>query len=466
MSDDARQPTEPVTEPTEAQFTIRALFVAMAVVAVLAAIAGAIVRRVDPDTRIRLLLGWGMWLMVSLLWIAYAAHRRRAAEKLAGRALLRVPLFDEAIPHATVARRWSNVASSIILTLFMLTAFSFNLTSLPPGSIGPGIVWSFAMMGLLGVFLTSRLVTTFWWRTNVRFGELGILWDRRVMLWDHVVYCDYCDFARSRLQINGIDQNNIDLGLEVVVPQESREVLDTILKSKFVAKPAVDIKNPMNQLSRMPISDAVRDGRFLKYIGFIVIVILCFVVGGSLFSDGFTGIREFDYSVFWGFIGAGIGFPLLRALLRLRRAVLIGPPIARIATSRRWYMSLAAVAAAVGMYWIGKQFGVTSAPVAYVTGFAFGGIANAAINCLVRQPLDLRANGVYRFGAFWPWEQVRLMTWEPHRGKLVLQIGWWRLRANVLADQHNEVEGVLRQNLGLDYTPTSDDAALIAVEKP
>lgn len=450
MSDDARTPAELVAEPTEAQFSIRALFVTMAVVAVMAAVAGAIVRRVEAETRVRLLAAWGLWLLASVIWLGIAARRRQAAEKLAGRALLRIPLFDERLPATSVARRRSNMAMSAFFALLMLAFFSGLVADTKSSAAGSIRAFgSLAAIGAVSVFWVSRLATSLWWRNNVRFGEFGVLWDRRVMLWDHIVQCDYKEAAPNQLQISGIDQNNVDMHLGVVIPLESRDTLQDILQSRFVAKPEVDIKPPMAALGTMPLSVAVRDKRFLKYIGLILFFMVFGIVGSALFRGGFTGIREFDQSIFAGLIGTSLGLAMIRKLTQPPGVDSIGTPLVRLTKSRNWLIATVAAAAAYGLYWIGTTFGVTSEPVSFVTGFAFGGMASIFIQALVRQPIDLRAKGIYRFGGvYWPWNEVRLARWQPESGKLVLQRGWRTLRVDVSEEQCELVDNVLRDKLG------------------
>jgi hypothetical protein len=287
-----------------------------------------------------------------------------------------------------------------------------------------------------------------WWRNNVRFGEFGVLWDRRVMLWDHIVQCDYKENASNQLQISGIDQNNVDMHLGVAISQESRDALQAILQSKFVAKPGVEIKPPMAALGTMPLSVAVRDQRFLKYIGFVLLFAVFGIVSSLLFLGGFTGIREFDQSILAGLIGMSLFLALLRKVTQPPGVDSIGPPLVRITSSRNWFMAIAAAAAAYGLYWIGKTFGVTSGPVSYVTGFTFGGMASILIQALVHHAIDLRENGIYRFGGvYWPWNEVRLVTWEPTHGKLVLRRGWRKMSAEVAAEQRALVGNVLREKL-------------------
>jgi hypothetical protein len=85
MSDDARASTATLPVPTDARFSMRAILVAMAVVALIAALVGPLVRCLDSDAQIRLLILWAIWLAVAFAWIGNLARRRAQVEELAGR---------------------------------------------------------------------------------------------------------------------------------------------------------------------------------------------------------------------------------------------------------------------------------------------------------------------------------------------------------------------------------------------
>src|SRR5687768_3987501 len=112
MSIDAQ--TEPATlaEPTEARFSMRSLFVAMAVVALLAALLGPIVRSLRPEQQIRLLATWGIWLAAVVGWVGYQVWQRSVVERLAGATLLRLPMVDEKLPSASPVRLWLNILAN------------------------------------------------------------------------------------------------------------------------------------------------------------------------------------------------------------------------------------------------------------------------------------------------------------------------------------------------------------------
>ncbi len=72
-------------EPSDARISLGTLLGAMTAVAIVAAIAGTIVRYVAADTRERLVTFWGVWLAGSIVFAVFAIQQRRTAEQCAGR---------------------------------------------------------------------------------------------------------------------------------------------------------------------------------------------------------------------------------------------------------------------------------------------------------------------------------------------------------------------------------------------
>ena len=375
MSVELQRGPETLAEPTEARFTMRALLIVMAVVAVLAALAGPIVRGLQPETRFRLLSLWSVWLLASVAWLGYLAYQRREAERLVGQAQIRLPLFDETLPAATPARRWWNVVLTGFFALLMMCSFSLFVADPSSGRVSRDLVINFVLIGCGVIYWTARTVTSVWWRTNVRFGERGILWDRRAMVWDHIVSWAWNARSPDILEIHGIDQVNRDMTLRVSVAADQREPAEALLRLHVLPKPAVEIKVPMSALARAPLSVAAHDPRFLKYLGLVLLVPVAMFIGAHFFSAGFTGIREFDQTVV---LGLCLG-PLAERLWHRQGTAQVGTPIVRLMTSRQWLVALATSLAAGGAYWIGKTLGPTSEYFAYASGIAFGALVGATI---------------------------------------------------------------------------------------
>jgi hypothetical protein len=293
------------------------------------------------------------------------------------------------------------------------------------------------------VWWTARSITSIWWRNNVRFGERGILWDRKALVWDHIVSWVWDARRKDILDIRGVDQFNRDMDVRVRVPESLRNEIESLVQSRVVPNSAVDIQMPGNMLARAPLSVAIRDRRFLKTIGFILLVFLGMILSGSLFSAGFTGIREFDGSIGFGLIG----FSIARGRWRASRAALAGVPIVRLRSTRKWGLATMFLVAMGTTYWIGITFGGTSESIAYASGLGFGALASVAVSCLWKMPFDLRANGVYAAGKLWPWSEVRVGRWDAGSGKLLLQCGISRISSKVPIDRRSLIDSVIREKV-------------------
>ncbi len=417
------------------------MLIIMAVVAVVAAVLGPIVRSIDPQERMPLLATWGVWLAASIAWVGYLTHQRRQAERLVGGARLKLPLYDENVPQASSVRRWFNVVMALFFALCFVSMLSGEVSSFLRGSPRSSSIVSHTIFATMCVWWTARSITSIWWRNNVRFGERGILWDRRALLWDHIVSWIWDARRTDILDIRGVDQFNRDMDVRVRVPESLRNEVESLVQSRVVPNSAVDIQMPGNMLARVPLSVAIRDPRFLKTIGFILLVFLGMILSGYLFSTGFTGIREFDETIWFGFIG----FAIARARWRASRAALAGVPIVRLRSSRKWGLATMFLVAMGATYWIGITFGGTSETIAYAGGLGFGALASVAVSYLWKMPFDLRANGVYAAGKLWRWNEVQVMKWDAVSGKLSLSRGMSQIASKVPVEQRELIDTVLRE---------------------
>jgi hypothetical protein len=453
MSGELQRGPETLAEPTEARFTIRALFIAMAIVAILAALVGPIVRHLSAEVQTRLLLLWGGWSLVAVAWLGYLAFQRRESERLAGNTLLRLPMFDEQLPYAGPYRRRLNIALMGLFTLFMIFGMSESAVVPPSVPFSPYVLFNFGFMGIWCVWWISRVVTSFWWRKEVRFAERGILWDRRVMFWDHVTKWCWDTNRPDFVEVSGIDQHQRDMSLKILVPTEHRSALATLIENRIVEKPNVPIVDPYARFKRESLTPAERDARITKNLVRSLPAIAFVLVAIWFFHAGLSGIREFDESIVFGLLLTPIGQPLLR----WRRVSQAGPPIIRLTTGARWLPALVLAGAAYGVYCAARTWGPTSASIGYMGGFLFGALVGAVPNVFTSRSFDLRSNGVFIAGDLWPWTATRLLRWDHARGKLVIGNRWRRIRANVRPALRDAVDEVLREKLG-HSTPMTDGA--------
>ncbi len=80
-------------ESTDVRFSMRTLLVVTVPVALIAAVAGSLVRGLEHDQQARVAVAWVGWSMLVVVWILLAANRRIRSEKLAGRTIMRLPIY-------------------------------------------------------------------------------------------------------------------------------------------------------------------------------------------------------------------------------------------------------------------------------------------------------------------------------------------------------------------------------------
>jgi hypothetical protein len=442
MSEDVSPiPPALIPAPTAARFSTRAILWTMAIVAVVAASIGPIVRGLDPNLQLRLLTIWGLLMLGVLLATSYQARGRFKAERLAGGVYFMMPMFDERMPEMGQVRRSMNILGAAFLALLMLFSYSTIATSTPVG-VAPSELMAIFFTMFASIWWLSKIVATLWWRNNIRICENGVLWERRLLLWDHIVEHQWA--TASVLELKGIDQNGVDLLLKIPVPYERYHVLKSIIEAKIVREPSLPDHPSEVDLGRVSITQAVHSEHLLPYLarfffGFALIVV--FIFYGMEYK---TGVPEFDDSMVFGFILFGF-FPWL---LWQRQVIQAGPPLVRMAGRPGWFEWLLAVSTAAALYAIGANFGWTSVLLAYATGVGFGAAAAAVFSLNIRRQLDLRENAVVLMATYcWQWNATRLARWNNTTGRLVLARGWRRIIARVPPEQREAVEAVLKEKL-------------------
>jgi hypothetical protein len=210
-------------ESTDVRFTTRALLVVMALLALVAAAAGPLVRALAPDERIRFLAACGVWTAMVAMWIFVAARRRLAVEKLAGKALLRLPIYG-------TSYRWRRVNAfllSMLIAGFGLgSMLGVAAQSVVATTIGGGL--ASALYSLVLSAVTAHSVTLWWWGHEARLSEIGVRWDRRLFNWSNLNHC--WDSEREILTFSGPDQHGENLRFDVIVPEQLHDAVRSIVE--------------------------------------------------------------------------------------------------------------------------------------------------------------------------------------------------------------------------------------------
>ena len=215
-------------EQSDARFSMRMLLAAMTAGAVIAAIIGVILRNVAEDTRQRLLLFWGIWLVGSIMLAAVAVQRRRAAEQLAGRALLKLPMW----PSANVPA-WLNwtVAAKAFFLLLMLPLVSL-LVAGGPGSLGSDWLMQFCLPSMYAFMVTANVVPLVLWSHHVRFCENGILADRVVLLWSELIEHRFTDAHPPKLELKSANDIHNRAWILLTVERDQVDAINAIIAEK------------------------------------------------------------------------------------------------------------------------------------------------------------------------------------------------------------------------------------------
>jgi hypothetical protein len=425
---------------------------AMAVVALLAAIVGPLVRGLEPSQQVRLLATWALWLAATLASIAFQARRRFAAERLAGATLLRLPMFDPKIGTATPARWWFHLFScafGLILALFFVSLAVVRPTRNADWS---DYLFQYGFFGFASVWCAALTVTLFWWRSAIRFCEHGILWDGRLVRWGYVIQQRWSESAQSVLEIKGIDQRNVELTWKIPVPAEKRHLVESLLAENMPENMPAPSAPSIVELGHIPLSKAVKSPHFPRYLVGTLIRIPAFIALFVLIARNPTGVREFDGMIFPGFLLVAF-LPVVRRKFFDKDA---GPPLVRITGRRGWLGLIVFAAIAVAIFQVGSYLGSASSIVwewpFRVLGLACGSAVAVALHYSYAKFIDLRGSGISVPGElFWPWEQIRVIRWErAARGRLVIARGWRRLIATVPPEQRDAVGYLLKEKLSVE----------------
>jgi hypothetical protein len=96
-------------------------------------------------------------------------------------------MFDERISTASPLRRWLNAAGAMLMCLLVLVPISGMAVNPPPRRIQVEQLMSFGFAAAFSIFWLGRAAAMVWWRCSIRFCESGILWDQKLLKWDHLL---------------------------------------------------------------------------------------------------------------------------------------------------------------------------------------------------------------------------------------------------------------------------------------
>lgn len=428
-------------EPTDARFSLRFLLVAMAVVSLFAAIVGAVIQKSSPEVRNRLTVFWGIFLASTMVWITVQLQRRKRAERQAGATILRLPMSGDAFDPYGFSSSSIGRAVLIVITLLLSNVMIAITTSVS----GPSDwIFSLGLFLFLSLMAASHFAPLLLWMGEARFCEAGILWDQKVLLWDHMIDYRWKGPDERRLEIFSVDEANTVPWLLIPVAPENRDAVRQVLESRTrsIANPGSAYRVGVGQV---PITKVFQKSNLRRHSFAVLASVIC---GGTLFCIGIlgdTGVAEFDKAKYVGFCL----WVFLSAFWHWRgqRA---GSALVRIFARRDWLGFFATFILALVTYSAASHMIWPAAWIAYAAGLAFWYLVLKTVTYFLATQLDLRANGIVLFGGLhYPWSKLRIVSWDPAQsGRLVFARGWRRIVATVLPEQRDAVSLVLKEKLG------------------
>ena len=167
-----RKPNAAVSkDATDVRFSIRAMLIVMAVVAVATSAVAAYIRSFPANLRMELTLYWGVLPALLVALFVFHAWRRRKAELIAGRVLLELDRHSYFLPHTP------RLATTLVGILSLLAAPAMWIVGsryIASGRPLSAWLWQFNYGTVSCVVASGSAVTFFWWR-RVRLADNGLI---------------------------------------------------------------------------------------------------------------------------------------------------------------------------------------------------------------------------------------------------------------------------------------------------
>ena len=199
-------------------------------------------------------------------------------------------------------------------------------------------------------------------------------------------------------------------------------------------------------IGEIPLSTIIRTKHYRWHLWGGLVSAVCVLGAYYLIVENESGVREFDHSFVIGVFASCLGM----AWRRKRDGRKSGAPFIRLFARRDLLGFVVILTATIGLYFIGTQHAWPSALPIYVAGLGCAYTTVQSVTYYFLTQLDLCENGVaFRGAFFWPWQAVRLVSWDQEdRGRLVLARGWRRVVGFAAPEQRDAVDALLKEKLG------------------
>jgi hypothetical protein len=222
---------EASVDATEVRFSIRALLVATAYVAIGTTALGAFLRRFPPEAQVRLFLYWGLLALIFISLILYHARRRQIAERRAGRVLFSLVPHSYLLPRNA---RWATVAAGLLLLIAAPLAWVLGSFAVAKTKIAdwisvidlPAVGIAAANIGASGTGLTIL-----WWR-RVKFATNGVLIRNRFIAWKNYPRW-YWDAFNNNVVVLESTRSTANERIAAKTNAEGRSAIEALLTDKI-----------------------------------------------------------------------------------------------------------------------------------------------------------------------------------------------------------------------------------------
>ncbi len=216
------------------RFSTRTLFFLMVLVSIVAATVGQCVRQLDPSQQARAIAAWSGWLILLFAWIVLVGRRRYLAERLAGRTILRLQVYG-INPYWRIISRYLFSAYLLAIEPMMLLAITSRAASEP--SMGSALLTVLSPDAVFMAWLTAICITLWWWKSDIRLCEAGVLWNTRFIQWRD--FCEKWDPDHDAVTLYGPDQHGVELRCDAITPDQQKAKIEMLLEEKRRALPAI-----------------------------------------------------------------------------------------------------------------------------------------------------------------------------------------------------------------------------------
>jgi len=220
--------TQAKVEPTDVRFSIRSLLLVMVPVAVLAAVAGQYVRRFEPRQQIQAVIAWAGWFLLAIGWLALTARKRLRVEKLAGRTIIRLPIYGMN-PIWRVITRYMFSAYLMSIGVFVLIEIADRAAERP--SVSAALLTLLYPDSLFTAWLLAICAALWWWPHDIRLCDDGALSHQQVIRWPDAG--ERWDPDYDAVTVYGPNQNGAPVHFDMIVPERQRGAVEAFLNEKL-----------------------------------------------------------------------------------------------------------------------------------------------------------------------------------------------------------------------------------------